>query len=545
MPPSLTVVGTGFLIAGHSTAEMRSAVESADVLLHLVADEPTRGWLATLNPRHESLYDAYRDGVSRSESYAEMVERMLAPLAKGQRVCAAFYGHPGVFATPGHEAIRRARAVGIQARMLPAVSAEDCLFADLEIDPGQLGCQSYEASYFLLRKRTFDPTSLLVLWQIGGIGVSTFQREPIWNREGLRLLADTLQQHYPADHEVVVYRASGLPVCPPQIDRIPLSGLGDADVSIASTLLVPPRGVPDAKACAVARLGLPQAPVRGRAGTVLARPPAEAKRPGRLTVVGLGYSVAGQVTLQTEALITQAEQLFFLVTDPVSGDWLRDLNPTAESLHRGYREGESGERAVEEMVARIQDAVTAGKEVVAAFTGHPGIFLHMAHEAMAAVRAEGHAARLLPGVSFEDCLIADLGLDPAQQGRSLFEATDLVTRPRTLDTTTALVVLQPGCVGVAHYRPEREAYAPGLRALAEALAHHYPPEHPVWVYEAAHLPIFQPVVHRVPLRRLDRAPVSVVSTLYVPPLMTARRDELMASRLTATLEASRSAKVAV
>jgi hypothetical protein len=99
-------------------------------------------------------------------------------------------------------------------------------------------------------------------------------------------------------------------------------------------------------------------------------------------------------------------------------------------------------------------------------------------------------------------------------------------------------------VGVATYRPEREAYRPGLRVLVEALDRHYPPEHPVWIYEAAHLPILQPVVHRVPLRRLERAPVSVVSTLYLPPLAIARRDELMASRLTATLDGPRSAKVA-
>lgn len=545
MPPRLTIVGTGFLIAGHVTPETISVIRHADQVLHVVADASTRRWLASLNPRQESMYDAYIPGVVRSLSYAKMVERMLAPLQAGRQVCAAFYGHPGVFATPGHEAIRRAREAGFQARMLPAISAEDCLFADLEIDPGQLGCQSYEASHFLLRERRFDPDSLLVLWQIGGIGVATFKPEPIWNRAGLRLLAERLGRVYPQDHPLVVYRHSGMPICPPQIDRLPLAALGDAEVSVASTLLVAPRGVPAADPRSVAALGLPGAPVRGRPGTVLAKPASVRRRPGRLSVVGLGYSVAGQVTPHAEALMAAADRLFYLVSDPVSGPWLEALNPRARSLHRGYREGEAGRQAVVEMVAHLVAAVAAGEEVVAAFAGHPAIFLHVAHEALNSVRDEGFAARMLPGISIEDSLIAHLGLDPARHGRSLFEATDFVTRPRALDTSTALVLLQAGAVGVTRYRGGLAADERGLAVLAEHLAQHYPPGHPVSIYQAAQLPILRSMVSRVPLRRLARAPISQLSTLYLPPVESAPRDKIMAARVAKTLEGPRSAKVAI
>jgi hypothetical protein len=85
-------------------------------------------------------------------------------------VCVVFYGHPGVFVQPAHEAIRVARLEGFTARMLPGISAEDCLFADIEVDPGVYACQSFEATDFLVRKRKFDPRSPLVLWQIGSIG---------------------------------------------------------------------------------------------------------------------------------------------------------------------------------------------------------------------------------------------------------------------------------------------------------------------------------------------------------------------------------------
>ena len=39
--------------------------------------------------------------------------------------------HPGVYVAPSHETVLRARAEGYPARMLPGISSEDCLFADL------------------------------------------------------------------------------------------------------------------------------------------------------------------------------------------------------------------------------------------------------------------------------------------------------------------------------------------------------------------------------------------------------------------------------
>lgn len=238
----LTLVGTGYRIAGQITAEALACLRQAEKLFCLVPNLTTCRWLESLNPSAESLLDAYEEGEERMEAYRRMVERMLAPVREGLRVCAAFYGHPGVLAFPCHEAIRQARSEGYPARMLPGISAADCLFADLGVDPGTDGCQMYEAGSFLYRRRRFDPTSPLILWQVGLIGVSTFHRAALWGPEGLRLLEEVLLRDYPRDHEVVVYEAPPFPVCPPKILRIPLSRLGQADVTGNSTLFVPPLG---------------------------------------------------------------------------------------------------------------------------------------------------------------------------------------------------------------------------------------------------------------------------------------------------------------
>ena len=236
----LNVVGTGYLVAGQTTPQALACIKRAEKLFYLIADPVTCAWIEDLNPSAESLADAYGADKERLDSYHEMVERMLAPVRGGLEVCAALYGHPGVFAFPSHEAIRRARREGFEAQMFPGVSAADCLFADLGIDPSA-GCQMYEATDFLQRRRRFDPASPLILWQVGAIGISTCPAA-LSATAGLRLLVEILARDYPREHEVIVYEAAQLPVCRPKILRVALAALPGAEVSGFSTLLVPPWG---------------------------------------------------------------------------------------------------------------------------------------------------------------------------------------------------------------------------------------------------------------------------------------------------------------
>ena len=89
--------------------------------------------------------------------------------------------------------------------MLPAISIEACLSADLGIDPGRAGIQSHTAANFLIFRRVFDTASYLLLHQINLIGSQNEPRSPC-NRTGLELLADYLASFYGGDHQVIVYR---------------------------------------------------------------------------------------------------------------------------------------------------------------------------------------------------------------------------------------------------------------------------------------------------------------------------------------------------
>jgi precorrin-6B methylase 1 len=242
---SLTIVGTGIEAVVQITPEARSCIERADKLLYVQADPVSSHWIQTLNPRAESLGRLYGTKKRRKLTYLETVDQILHFVRKGLNVCVAFYGHPAVFCFPGHEAMRRARAAGFPARMLPAISSLDCLFADVGIDPGRQGCQSFEASDFLLHSRKFDSTSPLILLQAAVIGESALPLRPC-NRAGLKILTNELRKHYPANHQVVIYEASQFVVSKPHIVKVLLSALPRARLTPMSTLYIPPRARPAA-----------------------------------------------------------------------------------------------------------------------------------------------------------------------------------------------------------------------------------------------------------------------------------------------------------
>jgi hypothetical protein len=262
---SLTVVGTGYLAAGHVTAEALSHLRAAERLFYLVAEPATELWLREQNRCAESLFDCYREGRPREASYEEMTTRVLAAVDRGRDVCAAFYGHPGVLAAPPHEMVRRARAAGHFAQMLPGISAEACLVCDLGVDPGECGWQSHEATDFLLRRRRFDPTSALVLWQVGAIGRFDFSPEESWSPRGVALLAEALLEQYPPAHEVVLYEASPYPAIPPRVERCALAELGGREVTVRETLYVPPCGEAAVDRRLLRRLSRPARPRRAGA----------------------------------------------------------------------------------------------------------------------------------------------------------------------------------------------------------------------------------------------------------------------------------------
>ena len=234
----LITVGIGLQPGRHASARAISEIRCADRVF-VLADAFALDWVRGLNANCRDLTERYDEMRDRRESYAEMQRMVVEQVRKDQRVCLALYGHPGVFAQVGRKAMAQARAEGFDTRMEPGISAEACLYADLDLDPGEHGVQSFEATQFLIQRRMIDPAGLLLLWQIsqaGNVACVGFEAR----RERIEILVDKLLNWCPPGSETILYEAATLPIQDFRAERVTLSSLPDARLNPATTLVIPP-----------------------------------------------------------------------------------------------------------------------------------------------------------------------------------------------------------------------------------------------------------------------------------------------------------------
>jgi uroporphyrin-III C-methyltransferase len=235
---SLTVVGTGIKAIAHLTAEGVEAISQADKVLYGTAEPLTESWILRNSRRAESLDRFYHDGETLMSAYEKMITAILSDVRSGLRVCVCFEGHPGVFVYASHESLRILRAEGFRGRMLPGVSTQDALFCDLSIDPGKHGCQSLDATDFLLRSFKPDVTSLLILWQVGATTDYRFWNVPP-KGNSVHVLAEVLVSFYGEQHCVIAYQSPVLVLSKPIVTRVPIAKLAALDL-YSATLCIPP-----------------------------------------------------------------------------------------------------------------------------------------------------------------------------------------------------------------------------------------------------------------------------------------------------------------
>lgn len=252
----LVIVGTGINVSGQMTATATAEIKQADVVFAAIYGAPAFQYIKSLNNNIVDLTPLYSEGKSRKMTYQEMTDLMVSAAREGKKAVAAFYGHPGVFATPTHNAVTLCRAEGITVRMEPGISAEDCLIADLGIDSGLTGFQTFEANQFLYYKHSLNPHNTVVLWQIGIVGEHTFET---FSRDtlalGLSILTEKLLSFYPADQKVIIYRAATTAFEKTLIEEMPLSSLPQSNPCGMSTLVIPSRGLPEHDQSTMEKMG--------------------------------------------------------------------------------------------------------------------------------------------------------------------------------------------------------------------------------------------------------------------------------------------------
>lgn len=240
----LIIAGTGIKFLSHLTIEVKSAIETSSCVFFLLNEPAMKNWVVKNAKKYISLDDIYFSSKLRSPSYSKIVDELLRSLQKNDDICFLIYGHPTFFSSVVDKITKRISSKEVIIQIMPGISAIDCLFADLKIDPGKTGLQSYDATEFILYDEIFSITSHLVLWQIAIIGemgiINNNEINLNRQKEGITILISKLMTHYPEDYIVNLYVASQYPGLEFEVVSVELRKLNEVTIPRLATLYIPP-----------------------------------------------------------------------------------------------------------------------------------------------------------------------------------------------------------------------------------------------------------------------------------------------------------------
>ncbi len=217
--------------------------------------------LATLGPQVVDVESHYAAGTDRVVTYKRIATVVIDAAMAAPPVALVLYGHPLILVMPSQIILRTAPLLGLRVRTFPAVSALDCLMADLGIDLVSLGFQSHEATDLLLYDRNLVPNIATVIWQVGSLGTRLHTDGAPIAQKQIGQLVEHLLRFFPRAHPVFAV-CSSIDGVPPRIVRCQLDQLPRyrRDLHGGVTLYLPPIGVGPVRPEVASKLIDPEVP---------------------------------------------------------------------------------------------------------------------------------------------------------------------------------------------------------------------------------------------------------------------------------------------
>ncbi len=235
------VVGLGTMSWLQITHEAKQSLELCKKIFFLHTEPHwVQPYLERLCHDVVDLDAFYKEGEDRILAYKGMTKAILAEARVRGPVGVALYGSPMVFVTPTRLLTDLAPRLNLKIKVLPGISAMECMFVDLGVDPSD-GFITYEANDLLLRRRPLLSDIHTFIWQVGGVESELFARANSRPERFIRL-RDYLLAEYPEDHEILIITCATLPNVKPQITKAKLSQLQykNQEMHQGATLYLPP-----------------------------------------------------------------------------------------------------------------------------------------------------------------------------------------------------------------------------------------------------------------------------------------------------------------
>jgi len=241
-PVDIYIIGTGMVGYRQLTKEAEDALKESEksylVHLHGMFED----YVDQMDIETHDLRDLYEEGKPREETYREMATTVLDAAEEAtEPITLAIYGHPMVFVSPSRMVLERAPERDLMVETRPGISSMDCLYVDLELDPGRSGIQMFEATDLITREYQLNSHVPAMIWQVGSVGrvdYDTSDQKP----EQFTPLREYLQQFYPDDHTVTLAQTSTYPITESdqiEFDLCEFESMCD-QITHLQTLYIPP-----------------------------------------------------------------------------------------------------------------------------------------------------------------------------------------------------------------------------------------------------------------------------------------------------------------
>lgn len=236
----LFIIGSGIKSIAHLTNETIGCIKNSNKVLYLLNEPLMEKWVQQNSLESESVCIEYFSESKRINAYNKIANKLIDDVGKHDVVSFLIYGHPCFYAMPGLMAASRLdNHQDISIEIIPALSSLDCLYADLAIDPARGGIYIVDASELIAFGKLLDPSSHLVIEQIGMVGNMGRPTNKV-NTIALEALQSYILDFYPENHKCTLYEAALYPRMAPKIINFELSKLLKQKFTTITTLYVPP-----------------------------------------------------------------------------------------------------------------------------------------------------------------------------------------------------------------------------------------------------------------------------------------------------------------
>jgi len=197
---------TGIGIGGFEQVTLATleAFENARIIFHLTSHHRK---LRKFCDNVVNLEKKYWTGEEDVEVYSRLADLLLNEAKNGPGVVAVGDGHPAYYDDVTWDVYRRGKKLGLDVRIIPAISCLDSMAANCDLEINTNGIQILDAPSMLEWNQTLNPYLDALIMQIGWVGTQSLVNMVNSRREAVSPVVNHLTRFYPASHKVRLLRA--------------------------------------------------------------------------------------------------------------------------------------------------------------------------------------------------------------------------------------------------------------------------------------------------------------------------------------------------